>query len=93
MPIHFKLSEAAEKSGMSIRRLARDSEVDYKTLHLLKTGKQNGLSFPVLERICRALNCEPADLFEIVSDEPKHSTARRITRSRKTVRKTTIPSG
>jgi len=71
MPIRFKLQEAVEKSGVSIRRLAQNSHVDYKTLHRLKTGRQQGVSFPVLDRICHALKCEPGALFEIV-DEEKH---------------------
>jgi putative transcriptional regulator len=72
MPIRFKLKEAVKQSGISIRRLAKDSRVDYKTLHLLKTGKQQGISFPVLERICRVLKCEPGALLQIV-DEYEHS--------------------
>jgi putative transcriptional regulator len=73
MPIRFKLSEVVEASGISIRRLAKDSDVDYKTLHSLKTGKQKGLSFAVLDRICRALKCEPGALLEIVEDKQGRS--------------------
>lgn len=90
MPIRFKLSEVAQKADMSIRRLSIDSGVDYKTLHLLKTGKQKGLSFSVLERICQTLKCDPGELFEIVRNRPKHSTSARVTaRSWKSARRGT----
>jgi DNA-binding Xre family transcriptional regulator len=62
--IYFKLKELAEGKGYSIKRLAKDANVDYKTLHKLKTGEQQGISFPVLERISLTLKCKPGDLFE-----------------------------
>lgn len=71
--IYFKLKELAEEKGYSIKRLAREAKVDYVTLHRLKTGKQQGITFPVLERISIALGYEPKDFFEYRPDSTKDS--------------------
>lgn len=70
--IRFKLKELAE-GRISMKQLALAANVDYKTLHWLKTGKQTGISFPVLDRLCRVLDCEPGSFFEWVQ-EPEKAT-------------------
>jgi putative transcriptional regulator len=61
--LQFRLHEALEERGLSLRWLSIHSNVAYTTLHKLKTGKQRGISFGVLQRLCEALDCEPSDLF------------------------------
>ncbi len=49
----MQLSELAEKVGISIVNLSN-----------LKTGKVKAIRFSTLNRICRHLNCQPADILE-----------------------------
>jgi putative transcriptional regulator len=49
------------------------------TLHLsnlsiLKTGKAKAIRFSTLESICKALDCQPADILEYVNDKKKTSS-------------------
>jgi len=66
--IECRIREIAKKRGLSIRQLAAKAHVDYKTLHKLKTGEQQGISFAVLSRLCKALECTPNDLLVEVED-------------------------
>lgn len=66
--IRFKLTEIM--GAMSNRGLARTAKVDYKTVDWLKSGRQTGISFDVLDRLCKALNCDPGALFEQVDESP-----------------------
>jgi putative transcriptional regulator len=90
MSIRFKLNDVAEEERISIKRLARDSRVDYKTLHWLKTGKQLGISFSVLERICRALQREPGDLFELVEKRRSAEGRKRLVRNKRSPKRTKL---
>jgi putative transcriptional regulator len=38
-------------------------------LSILKTGKAKAIRFSTLDAICKALDCQPADILEYVSDE------------------------
>jgi putative transcriptional regulator len=39
----------------------------------LKTDKAKAVRFSTLNGICKALNCQPGDLFEYVPDEEEKS--------------------
>ena len=52
------LTELSELTGISIVNLSQ-----------LKTGKARAIRFTTLDRICNALQCQPADLLEQVSEE------------------------
>ncbi|MGE5432928.1 MAG: helix-turn-helix domain-containing protein, partial [Syntrophomonadaceae bacterium] len=40
-------------------------------LSILKTEKAKAIRFSTLDAICRALNCQPADILEYTPDEEK----------------------
>lgn len=50
--------ELSERIGISQVNLSR-----------LKTGKINAVRFSTLEAICKALDCQPGDLLEYISDD------------------------
>ena len=54
----MKLSELEEKTGISLNNLS-----------ILKTGKAKAVRFSTLNEVCKALNCQPGDLFQYVPDE------------------------
>ena len=63
--------------------LAKETGVSHTTLWRLKKGKAVGINFETLEKICRALRCQPGDVLLLTNGKllPK--------KPRKTVRKRT----
>lgn len=49
------LNELSEKVGLTLANLS-----------ILKTGKAKAIRFSTLDSICKALDCQPADLLEHV---------------------------
>lgn len=43
--------------------LAKETGVSHTTLWRLKKGKAVGINFDTLEKICRALRCQPGDIL------------------------------
>ena len=57
------------KRKISLTELAERVELTPANLSILKTGKARAVRFSTLDRICRELNCQPADLLEYRGDE------------------------
>ena len=49
--------------------LAKETGVSHTTLWRLKKGKAAGINFETLEKICRALKCQPGDVLFLTSDK------------------------
>jgi len=49
--------------------LAKETGVSHTTLWRLKKGKSVGINFETLERICRALRCQPGDVLFLTKDK------------------------
>ena len=54
------LNELSEKVGLTLANLS-----------ILKTGKAKAIRFSTLESICKALDCQPADILEYRNDDGK----------------------
>ena len=54
----MSLNELAERVGMTNVNLSN-----------LKTGKMKGVRFETMEAICKALECQPGDLFEYMEEQ------------------------
>ncbi len=52
------------KRKISLTELAERVDLTPANLSILKTGKARAVRFSTLDRICRALDCQPADLLE-----------------------------
>ncbi|MEI7784074.1 MAG: helix-turn-helix transcriptional regulator [Betaproteobacteria bacterium] len=63
MPIIVELDVMLAKRKMRSRELAEKIGITEQNLSLLKSGKVKGVRFDTLEKICEALNCQPADLL------------------------------
>jgi DNA-binding Xre family transcriptional regulator len=61
--ITVKLKDLLEKQGKSIFRLHKETGITYPTLHKMSSGKGEGISFKVLEKLCENLGCYPSDLL------------------------------
>ena len=49
---------------MSSGELAEKVGISATNLSILKTGKAKAVRFSTLDKICRALDCQPGDLLE-----------------------------
>jgi DNA-binding Xre family transcriptional regulator len=54
----------AERGITSLNEVARVTKVSYPTLLALYHGRGDGVSYAVLDKICRAYKCQPGDLLE-----------------------------
>jgi len=56
--------------------LAKETGVSHTTLWRLKKGKAVGINFETLEKICRALRCQPGDILFLIKDKvsPKNKS-------------------
>lgn len=51
--------------------LAKETGVSHTTLWRLKKGKAVGINFETLEKICRALRCQPGDVLFLTDNNNK----------------------
>jgi putative transcriptional regulator len=68
MPIIVNLDVMMAKRKMSLNELSEKVEITLSNLSILKTGKAKAIRFSTLEAICKALNCQPADILEYVEE-------------------------
>lgn len=54
--------------GHSFYWLAKETGVSHTTLWRLKKGRARGINFETLEKICRALACQPGDIVRLAAD-------------------------
>lgn len=71
MPIIVNLDVMMAKRKMSLNELSEKVELTLSNLSILKTGKAKAIRFSTLEAICKALNCQPADILEYVEETKK----------------------
>lgn len=57
------------KRKISSNQLAEQVGITPANLSILKTGKAKAVRFSTLNKLCKVLNCQPADLLEYVEDE------------------------
>lgn len=69
MPIIVNVDVMLAKRKMSSTELAEKIGITTANLSILKTNKAKAIRFSTLEEICKALNCQPADILEYVSEE------------------------
>ncbi len=68
MAIVVNLDVMMAKRKMSLNELSEKVGVTIANLSILKTGKAKVVRFSTLEAICKALDCQPADILEYVED-------------------------
>jgi putative transcriptional regulator len=64
MPIVVNLDVMLARRKMRSKELAERIGITEQNVSLLKSGKVRGVRFDTLERICRALDCQPGDILE-----------------------------
>ncbi|GEP87964.1 helix-turn-helix domain-containing protein [Staphylococcus cohnii] len=52
-----------------LSELANEIDITVANLSNLKTGKAKAIRFSTLDAICKALDCQPADIIEYTESE------------------------
>ena len=65
----FKLDDLLKEKNISINKLMRDTDTDFKVIKRMMTGNLVKLDIFVLARFCAYLNCELADIVEYKKEE------------------------
>jgi len=68
MAIIVNVDVMLAKRKMSSLELAEQIGITPANLSILKTGKAKAIRFSTLEAICKALDCQPADILEYRED-------------------------
>ena len=69
MAIVVHLAVMMAKRKISSGELAEKIGITQANLSILKTGKARAIRFSTLESICKALDCQPADILEYKEEE------------------------
>lgn len=69
MAIIVRLDRMMVDRKMSLNELADKINMTNVNLSNLKTGKMKGIRFETINSICKALDCQPGDLFEYIDEE------------------------
>ena len=64
-----RLDKLLAKEKRTFYWLAKETGVSHTTLWRLKKGKAVGINFDTLEKICRALRCQPGDVLFLTNDK------------------------
>jgi putative transcriptional regulator len=68
MAIIVNLDVMLAKRKMRSKELAEIIGITSANLSILKSGKAKAVRFSTLEAICKALECQPADILEYKQD-------------------------
>ena len=69
MPIIVNLDVMMAKRKISSGELAEKNGISPANLSILKTGKAKAIRFSTMEKICKALDCQPGDILEYKPDQ------------------------
>lgn len=61
---YFKLEDLLSQKNISINKLMRDTNTDYKVIKRLLKGELLRIDIIVLARMCDYLNCSITDIIE-----------------------------
>lgn len=70
MAIVVNLDVMMAKRKMTLSQLSEKVDITLANLSILKNNKAKAVRFSTLEALCKALDCQPADLLEYIPDEP-----------------------
>ena len=68
MAIIVNLDVMMAKRKMSLGELSQKVDITMANLSILKNNKAKAVRFSTLEAICKALDCQPGDILEFVSE-------------------------
>ena len=69
MAIQVNLDVMLARRKMTLSELASKVDITLANLSVLKTGRARAIRFSTLDRLCRALDCQPGELLAWVPAE------------------------
>lgn len=69
--IRLNLDVMMAKRRISLGELSARIGITQANLSILKNNRARAIRFSTLDALCRALDCQPADLLEFLPDEEK----------------------
>ena len=69
MAIRINIDVMLARRKMSVTELSQRVGLTMANISILKNGKARAIRIETLDSICRALQCQPGDILEYVSDE------------------------
>jgi len=67
--IVMRIDVMLAKRKMSVTELAEKVGITLANISILKNGHAKAVKLETLDKICRALQCQPGDLLEYVEDD------------------------
>ena len=68
MAIIINLDKVLALRGMKSKELAEIVGITQANLSILRSGKAKAVRFSTLDAICKALDCQPGDILEYISE-------------------------
>lgn len=65
----FKLEQLIDNKDISINKLMRDTNTDFKVIKRILTGDLVRIDIFVIARLCDYLNCEITDIIEYIPNK------------------------
>ena len=69
MAIRINIDVMLAKRKMSGTELSEKGGITMANISILKNGKAKAIRMDTLDKICRALGCQPGDILEYVEEE------------------------
>lgn len=69
MAIIVNVDVMLAKRKMSVTELSEKVGITMANISILKNGKAKAIRIDTLDKICRALSCQPGDVLEFVDEE------------------------
>lgn len=69
--IIIKLKETMESKGYNIGSLAEKAGLHRNGISKIINGKNNGIEFDTLQKLCEALDCNVQDIIFYINEENK----------------------
>jgi putative transcriptional regulator len=80
--IEIRVDGLLRERERSFYWLAKETGISHTTLWRLKKGKALGINFETLEKMCRALGCQPGEILWL-ANEPQSPRRRTSSRTQK----------
>lgn len=68
--INITLDVMMAKRKIGLMDLAKQIDITPANLSILKNGKARAVRLDTLEKLCKALHCQPGDLISYQPDDP-----------------------
>lgn len=69
MAIIINIDVMLAKRKMSVTELSRRLDITMANVSVLKNGRAKAIKLDTLNKLCRALDCQPGDLLEYRPDQ------------------------